>query len=270
MKQNKSENRNLWLFFLITFVWSWTFWLPEILWNVRLFLGPFGPFIAAFLLIGLNEGKGGVIKLLKRGIDFRFGKIWFIPIFLLFPVITGAALFLSTFTGEFIPELPLLHNPLLIIYWFGYMLFLGGPFQEEFGWRGYALDRLQARYNALKSSIILGIIWALWHSPLFFITEATIQYQIQNFFSSIILFIFMTILFTWIYNNTGGSILAALLFHAMLNLSTYKLFPVLESQISGLFYYILIVITAIVVLKIWGPKRMVRERHFKTTSPNSG
>ncbi len=230
-----SGTRTLWLFFLIAFVWSWALWLPEILWGTRLYLGPFGPFVAAFALAALYEGRHGVIRLLRRAVDLRFKKAWLVPILLLFPALTGVALLLAVLMGEPAPELPLVSKPASILYEFVYMLFLGGPLQEEFGWRGYALDRLQARYTAAKASVILGIVWALWHLPLFFAGEMSIQYKIQNVFTSVILIAFLSILFTWIYNNTGGSILAALLFHTTLNLSTYRLFPVLETRIGGLF-----------------------------------
>lgn len=260
MMQQRSQyqNRDLGLFFLIAFLWSWVLWIPELLWGIRLYLGPFGPFVAAFLLTGLYEGKSGVVKLLKRGVDFGFKKVWLIPILLLFPVLQGLALLLSTLVGEPAPDLPLLRNPLFIPYWFVYMLFLGGPLQEEFGWRGYALDRLQARYSAGKASVILGIVWALWHLPLFFVKGMSIQYQVQNIIPSVVYITFLSILFTWIYNNTGGSVLATLLFHAVLNLSTYKLFPVFETRIGAGFSSMLTIVTAIVVLMVWGPKRLVR------------
>ncbi len=75
---------------------------------------------------------------------------------------------------------------------------------------------------------------------------------------------------TWIYNNTGRSIFATLLFHASLNLSTFKLFPVFESQSAVPYYSLLIFISVITILIIWGPKRMVREKPVKTTLSNGG
>ncbi|HOQ20733.1 MAG TPA: CPBP family intramembrane metalloprotease [Methanothermobacter sp.] len=163
---NKSE-KDLYLFFIIAFAWSWLLWLPEVLWGIRLYLAPFGPTIAAFILTYINEGLDGVGRLFKRGIDFSFEKIWLIPIFLLMPTIIGLSLLLAILSGETAPSIHVLYQPWIIIPAFFYILFLGGPVAEEFGWRGYALDRLQKRYNALISSIILGIIWGLWHLPLF-------------------------------------------------------------------------------------------------------
>lgn len=287
MKQNKSENRNLWLFFFIAFVFSWLFWIPQALIAQGLLSAPsilvnflnspfnpaaFGPLVAAFYLTYRSSGKMGVIELLKRGIGVKFSKVWFIPILLLMPAVTGGALLISKLLGGITPDLTVLYSPWLIVYWFFYMLFLGGPLQEEFGWRGYALDRLQLRHTAFTSSVILGFMWAVWHFPLNFASGTGPQYSqaLPLFIGSAITIILLSILFTWIYNNTGRSIFATLLFHASLNLSTFKLFPVFESQSAVPYYSLLIFISVITILIIWGPKRMVREKPVKTTLSNGG
>jgi membrane protease YdiL (CAAX protease family) len=97
--------------------------------------------------------------LLKRGLDFSFRKIWLFPIFLLMPSIVGLSLLLAIIGGEPAPEITALSQPWIVIPAFFYILLLGGPVEEEFGWRGYALDRLQRNFNALLSSIIIGFIW---------------------------------------------------------------------------------------------------------------
>jgi len=283
MEQVNLEKRDLGLFLLIAFAFSWSLWVPKVLIAQGLILPPmlsdflsspfnpaaFGPFVAAFYLTYSNKGKTGVVTLLKRGVDFGFNKKWLLPILFLMPVIAGGALLLSKLLGGTLPDLTVLYNPWLIIYWFFYMLLLGGPLQEEFGWRGYALDRLQSRYTALTSSVILGFIWAIWHLPLNFTSDVGPQYSValSLFMGSVITLVLLSVFFTWIYNNTGRSILAVLLFHASLNLSTFKLFPVFETSSAVPYYLLLILIGVIIVLIIGGHKRMVRE---KTTSPNSG
>ncbi|MEM2934754.1 MAG: type II CAAX endopeptidase family protein, partial [Candidatus Thermoplasmatota archaeon] len=267
MKKFKHENRNLWLFFLIAFAWSWLFWLPEIFWGLNLYIATFGPFVAAFLLTYLNEKKDGLINLLRRGLDYRVGKIWYIPVFLLMPSIAGFSLLGAILSGDTIPELKVLSHPWLILVNFIYILFLGGPLQEEFGWRGYALHRLQVHHNALISSVIIGVIWAFWHLPLNFMSnKAGPQYEavLSIFIGSVITMVFMSILFTWLFNNTRGSIFIALLFHTMTNLSTYVIFPVFETKIGPLYYMVSIIFVDIIILIIYGPKKMVREMRTKT------
>lgn len=272
MMHDNYKKRNLSLYLVVAFAFSWIFWGPQALASTGLLYVPsfiadflfspfnpaaFGPLVAAFLLTYMNEGVRGVKNLLKRGVDYRFKKIWYVPIFFLFPAMTGGALLLAVLVGEAMPELPVLSNPLMAAVGFVYIFFLGGPFQEEWGWRGYALERLQANYSALFSSLILGVLWGAWHLPLFFI-EGTVQSQ-TLVWGFMILIISGTILFTWIYNNTGGSILAVMLFHTMNNLSFF-IFPTLETVLGGLFLLVLNIITAAIVLTVWGPKTMTRRR----------
>jgi len=271
MEHSKLRSHDLWLYFLIAFIFSWLFWVPQALVSSGLLSVPsilsdflsspfnpaaFGPLVSAFSLTYLNERRVGIKKLLKRGVDYEFRKRWYIPIFFLFPIITGGALLLAILSGEVLPEISVLSNPFTIVVGFVYIFFLGGPFQEEWGWRGYALDRLQARWNALNSSLILGVVWGAWHLPLFFI-KGTIQSQ-TPIWGFMLLIVCGTILFTWLYNNTGGSILAAMIFHTMNNLSFF-IFPTLETTLGSLYLLILNVAFVVAILIIWGPGTLIRE-----------
>jgi membrane protease YdiL (CAAX protease family) len=86
------------------------------------------------------------------------------------------------------------------------------PLLEELGWRGFALPMLQDKFNALGSSLILGLIWGAWHLPLI------LAYG-DNILAYLALMIAHTVLMSWVFNSTGGSLLIALLFHASLNVS---------------------------------------------------
>ena len=261
--------RNLSLYFVIAFAFTWSLWLPQALISTGLISLPqsisdflfspynpaaFGPLVAAFLLTSLNEGRQGVGKLLKRGVAYRFKKRYYIPIFLLNPALAGGALLLAVLSGEPLPALSALSNPPVILVAFFYIFFLGGPFQEEWGWRGYALPRLQARWSALYSSLILGLLWGAWHIPLFYIS-GTIQSQ-TPMWGFMILIISGSIMLTWIYNNTGGSILATMLFHTMINLSFF-MFPTFETVLGGLYLLILSVLAAAVVVAVFGPRTLM-------------
>jgi membrane protease YdiL (CAAX protease family) len=266
MAKSKSENRNLLLFFAIAIGFTWLFWVPQALatqgiiapsWFTNLKIAAWGPLVAAFLMTFINEGGKGVLNLLKRAVDLRFNKLWLIPVFLLLPVIIGGSLLIAIISGEPSPEIFWLDEPLsLAIVFFG-ILILGGPLQEEFGWRGYALPRLQLRFNALVSGLIMGAIWFIWHLPLFFISgEAYYQSPMLAVLPAMVL---LTILFTWIFNNTGGSIFAALIFHTTYNWS-HTIFPALETVNGGLFFIIFLLIAVVVVLIVWRPSNLVRKR----------
>jgi membrane protease YdiL (CAAX protease family) len=146
---------------------------------------------------------------------------------------------------------------------FLFILFCVWAAGEEFGWRGYALDRFQGRFNAIFSSVVLGIIWWAWHIPALGFQSSTLGTQPVNVWVFLVIILEFAVLLTWIYNNANGSILAVILFHAMFNMASYATIPI-ANQIPTLSipnYYSLIVILAIIIAVtiVYGPKRLVRQ-----------
>ncbi len=255
-------NKNLILFFVITYSFSWLFWLPSllssllfstqvVLYEILKIIGSFGPFVAAFILTLVNEGKEGVKYLWRRGWHCENKQFLVISIFFI-PLLYFSSLILVILFEGIIPyALVFWPNPIIIITEFVLVFFLAGPLQEEFGWRGYALDRLQLRFNALTSSIILGMIWSLWHLPSFFIIGTNQENQpfYPFFFSTIIL----SVLFTWIYNNSNRSIFAAMIFHATINGSNY-IFRLEQTALGFWFYRVLLNLAVVYIILKFGPK----------------
>jgi membrane protease YdiL (CAAX protease family) len=97
---------------------------------------------------------------------------------------------------------------------FVYVVF-HGPLGEEAGWRGFALPRLQSRYGPLIGSLILAPVWALWHLPMFWVPAWKFPPTLLNLALFILASIPLTIIMTWIFNNTKGSLLIAVLVHAV-------------------------------------------------------
>ncbi len=273
MDTSSNLNKALIRFFLLAYAFSWLFWIPQALnangvtipKSISEFLASplnpaaFGPLFAALVSAYLDEGGKGIIRLLKRGVEVRFKKTWLIPILLLPPLIFGGAILLSVVTSRTGLDLSVLSNPPFFIIGFFVILFTAGPLQEEFGWRGYALPRLQEQSSALVSSIILGIVWWLWHVPLVFIPGKFMVDNLPLFGLLIIEIVLVSILFTWIYNNTAGSILAALLFHASMNWSIWLFLPSMKVNASNLGYTILFLAIAVgVVIRIWGAHPLTR------------
>jgi membrane protease YdiL (CAAX protease family) len=260
------EDRNLVAVFVLTFLWSWAFWVPDVLAARGIaavprqsgHIAPFGPTVAAFALTFLTRGRAGVTRLAKRGVDTGFGKRWLVPIVLLFPAINGGILLVGWLTGRPIPALPWTGQPVSIPIAFVYIFLLAGPLQEEFGWRGYALDRLEARWSALGASLVLGVIWAAWHLPLFLFSE-TAYYRPENVWGFVLSTVLVAILITWIYNNTGGSVLATMLVHASFNFSHWA-FPVLETEFSRTYVVPVVLVVTLGVVVRWGPNTLVRGR----------
>ncbi len=260
----RSENdRGLWLYFGVAYAFSWMFWIPNALIAQEVSFSPaiadflagpynpaaFGPFVAAFLLTFLREGAKGVIQLLKRGFALGFKKVWLLAILLLPLVLFGGAVFASILLGSRALDLSVISNPPFALIAFFVILFTAGPLQEEFGWRGYALPRLQAHYNALVSSLILGFFWWLWHLPAVFIPGRFMTDQVLIFIVLLGVIGLTSVLFTWVYNNTHGSVLAAILMHTAMNWSIWIAMPDMKMDIptAGLMIAFLAVAVLIVV-----------------------
>lgn len=154
----------------------------------------------------------------------------------------------------------------LLIFLFVELTF--GAFSEELGWRGYALDELQSRWSALASSLVLGFVWAFWHTPAFLI-PGTSQYAMGGIFSwtSLCFIVAVTlgsIIHTWAYNNTGRSILAAgMLMHFTQNAAMIFLGGIFdEFSLPRAYWPALLAVTAVIAgtfVLIYGPNRLVRE-----------
>jgi membrane protease YdiL (CAAX protease family) len=189
-----------------------------------LFLGVIGPAVMGIAFTYLTRDRDGRRDYWKRVVDFRrIGARWWLVILLSAPLANGLAALLDATTGgggttwgE--TALNALANPFAILLSIVFSTLI--PFIEELGWRGYVLDRLQDKWSALVASSILGVIWSLWHLPLFFIQgsyQAGLGVGTLAFWSFMIGIVPLTLLFTWIFNNTRRSTLAVILFHGMVN-----------------------------------------------------
>ncbi|SER43672.1 CPBP family intramembrane glutamic endopeptidase [Natrinema salaciae] len=255
--------RKIGVFLLLTFGWSWGFWGPKALAAEGLVesvpalpeLGAFGPTVAAFVLVTYTNGISGARRLARRAVRRNFPKRWVIPALFLSPIIVFTALGVAIATDASL-SFPWTDNPIVLPIAFGVIFFLGGPVQEEFGWRGYLLDPLQDRFTALGGGLAVGLVWAVWHIPLFFIPSETIYYQ-NPFLGFAVSITLLSVLMTWVYNNTNASLLPALLFHTSFNWSQ-GMFPILDSDPASLTFVGLLAFTTVAVVVYWGPARLVR------------
>src|SRR5512143_2837309 len=211
------KDRSPWLFLVITFAFTWLVLLPGVLASRGVItlglpmyalvgIAQFGPSLTAFLLTFLREGMTGVRSLFQRALDFHIPWKWLAVILLLEPVLAAAALGIRLATGGHMPELALLSQPIAILPNFLITFFFLGPVPEEFGWRGYLLPRLQARWSALLASLVLGFFWWLWHFP-----GSLMQGVAQSYIPQLPYLVWVmafAVLMTWVYNNTGGNLLA--------------------------------------------------------------
>lgn len=176
-------------------------------------LGAFGPMISSLINSKLKYGKGAALSHIKKAFDFRGFAQWFlVPV-----VLYGFAALAAWLISALFKEPPLtspLNPPWLLLPYIIFIMYIGGG-QEEFGWRGFALDRLLARYNDIGSSLILGILWSCWHIPLWFIAGSP---QIYLPFPAFLLIqTSLSVIMTWIYIESRGSLMISMWCHTVSN-----------------------------------------------------
>jgi uncharacterized protein len=232
---------------------------------VSIFVG-WGIVLATLLMTGLTLGKVGLISLLKRYLLWRVGWRWYLAAFLLLPSLIIGGVYLNAVLTGVPPDYStvMAHTifgasaslPLLVVPWFIYEILSNG---EEIGWRGYVLPRLQAEHNALAASLILGIIWGFWHLPKFLS-----HWNAVSFAWFMVHTLAASVLYTWMYNGTKGSLLLVTLFHASTN--TAGLFMPLANTMSSenmgsyMIYVLLEVLAALIVVLATGPERLSRSQ----------
>jgi uncharacterized protein len=199
-----------------------------------------------------------VKRLLKRAVDFRKikRKVWYVPVLFLWPATMVLAYGSMYLMGAPLPDDP--RFPILIVPLLSVVFLLSATF-EQVGWQGYAIDRLQGRWNALEAGLIVGIVWAIWHVvPLAETHRAPswIAWQCLGMVP-------FRILIVWIYNNTGRSVFAAIVFQATADVSQFS-FPNHGSHYDPLATVLILAFTAAMVVFLWGPQTLARYRYARS------
>lgn len=215
--------------------------------------------LAAYVASSAFSASIGIRKLMRPIFNWRINWVWYAFALLIWPVLTYVSNLIAEFINIPVPEGPTIPNvPILlaILVTFSWTLFFNGPLAEEPGWRGFALPRLQSRFNPLIASIILGFFWGAFHWSGLFIGY-------RGDFSWLPLFIVtfgeigLAIMYTWLYNRLKGkSLLPFLLLHASMN-STNDYLPR-----TALIQYSLLTIIIIVMV--------FADRMWKRLPINSG
>jgi uncharacterized protein len=267
-------------FFLLTYLFIWGasiplityLWLnggsdaPLVLWIAVTALGNYSPLLAALLLTYQTDGRTGIQQLLRPLTWWRVSGYWYVVAFgyeafvLLLAAATGRLL-----TGQW-PAFPdnyyLWMLPLIFL-----IIFFQAGIAEEIGWRGYALPRLQSRWTALQSSLVLGVVWAFWHLPSYFVPGTYHYGRDLTFFGWYVLSVVATtIVMTWVFNGTRGSLMLVILLHTAQNTAVAFLptdvhigFIPLES----LFYWIV----ALILVGVVGATNLARHERVRYSAP---
>jgi len=211
------------------------------------------PVAAALILVYREDKTAGVVALLKRSFDYqRIGaKAWYAPVLLLMPATMALSYGLMRLLGVPLPFPSFSALPALALFAVFFIAALG----EELGWSGYVTDPMQVRWGALHAGILLGLVWAAFHIVALLQAQrspAWISWWCLNTVAT-------RVVMVWLYNNTGKSVFAAALFHAMINV-TWMLFPVRGSYFDPRVVGLIMTDVAAIVTVIWGPRTLVRRR----------
>lgn len=216
-------------FCVLAYALTWLCWLPLVLARrgaivlpaseeMLAILGQFGPFAAAVLCATWEGRARGVPELLGRFLIWRVSILWFAIALLLPPLGMSCAILARAMLHGLPLAVPVSDDLTTVLPHLMITLVVGGPLGEEPGWRGFALPRLRAHWHPVTASAVLGVIWACWHLPLWWVAEVPSSFAVY-----LVGVLPLTYLFTWLFDHTRGSILIALLFHASINTSLVRL-----------------------------------------------
>lgn len=255
-----NTKKSLLIYTIITYTVTWLFWLPsllttngsaeyEILNDILLKIGTFIPTIIGLVLAMIIGKKNEAADMLRSLIKFRCRLYWYLYTFLNIPAVMMVTYFVYKLLGGTVDTSNF--SATFILPAFFIILFLMGPLGEEAGWRGFALKRLLHFWSPLKSAFVLGLIWALWHSPLFFI-NGTVQNDLFNngrfiaFFGYIVYTIMISLHIAVLYVKTNGSILITMIFHTMSNL-VLGICPLFLNTKGAVIFLIVLTLNTIIV-----------------------
>ena len=208
-----------------------------------------GPALAAIIVSRVAHGKAGVQNLLKGLIRWRVGLVWYLVAVLSPVVLFTVAQVLTKLLGLSVTiAVPQDLSPYGI---FGLGVNSLATTCEEIGWRGFALPHLQKRHNALQATLIVGVLWGLWHLPLVFLASPMSEYPFL-WFAIILADAFI---YTWIYNSTKGSILIVAIFHASGNIVGAFI-----TGVSPIAYALVNGVVAIILIAVLGRVNLSRRK----------
>ncbi|MBU2510620.1 CPBP family intramembrane metalloprotease [bacterium] len=265
IKQNPLFN-----YFMITFLFSWSgicafafqTGIPasskqfEETWQIAFLPYLFGPATIGLLFIGLTSGKEGFHDLKSRFLKWKINIGWYTFAILTLPLLVSALLFVfSQFSSEFIPDIITTHDKSSLILQGIAIGFFGGGLLEETGWTGFATPKLKARYGIIKTGLIIGFLWGLWHFlPVLWGCGDEAGKINWSLFLPGLFFYFSgapayRVLLVWVHEHTK-SLVPVVLMHTSLSASLFFIFNFPQKGFPAFLYYLVLSIALWIIVGI--------------------
>jgi membrane protease YdiL (CAAX protease family) len=260
-------------FFVLAYVLAWSLERPLVFLRDRVtdtqgfvlvLLASNVPSVVAISLTALVWGRGAPRKFLDRLLIWRVNPLWYLVVVLGPVALAGTVVGLNALLGGSALSLGM---PLLgVAFFLAFSIFPSSALGEEIGWRGYALPHMQSGRSALSASLVIGVIWALWHLPLWLTGEPA---RTPPLYAALVVStVALSVILTWVYNGTGGSLLMVVVLHGTYNLLITLSIDELgrRATVPVLLYFGLVVAAAIVVVMVAERKHLCR-KHRKQEEP---
>ena len=207
----------------------------------------FVPMTVALILVYRQRGFASVMALLKRAVQVRglCHPGWLLIALLFMPIVCVLEFGVLRLAGNAMPLPDIVPSYAVFLF----VVFFIGAIGEELGWQGYAYPALRRRLGVLQSATVLGTIWALWHVIPFVQLGRSPEWLLWHSLSAVAL----RIIIVWLFENAGMSILVAVVFHTMINLS-WALFPIAGSFYDPFVTFVIVGISSILIAIFWKPK----------------
>ena len=255
-RRTRSGTRGLAVYCVLAFALSWAWAWPLALSDAVVVRGAgwpthipalLGPAVAAFVTTAWMSGRSGVRDLLSRMVRWRFPLRWW-AVTLSPLAFLGLALLVQAVVGD----LPAMDDfgrytgmPAVGMLGVVVMAVVINGFGEETGWRGFAVPTLMPRFGPLGAALVVAPVWAMWHLPYFFLLQSYQSFNAFTIIGFLIGLAYGSVVLTWLYLGTGGSILAVAVWHGLFNMATATVgaTDVIASTVSALVIVLGIVVS---------------------------